>query len=211
MLIGRGGLPTSPDLFREALRFCFSAFSDREQSPLDIAEEAYAEALGDKQWPAFAALMRKNVEAAGLEDSTSEKRRSSSDALVESAFVNAFASMLGRQLPTQEAASEVAAAFGLLGGEMSDTERGALSRYTDAIYEDVLNFEALREAAEVVSPDRLQSAIREVRADEGFLKLDLIGSLPPVWEDVMVVVLALALVMLQELGGQEWFERAMTP
>lgn len=211
MLIGRGGLPASPELFREALRFLFSAFSDREQPPLDLAEEAYAEALGDRQWPTFAALMRKNVEAADLGGSSSPGSRSSIEAVVGGAFVNAFASMLGRQIPTEEAASEVAAAFGLLDGEMSDGERAARTRYIDAVYEDVINFGAMREAAEGVSPDRLQSAIREVRADEDFLNLDLIGALPPVWEDVIVVVLGLALVMLQELGGQEWFARAMTP
>jgi len=209
VLIGRGGLPTTSTAFRRALRYLFEGAPVCDQDALTLAEGAYADAQTDRLFRRLASFMSKNAAAAGLTDPVTGQPVPT-ESVVESAFVNGLASMVGRQFPSDQAISELAAAYGFLEPGVSDEERAEREHYIEAFYEDVMNFDTLRATAELVSPDQLQGAVREFLGDEDLSGLELLEVLPASWREVMTVVFGLAVVTSENLGGSRWFERAIS-
>lgn len=207
MLVGRGGLPTSRAVFRRALRHLFDDPPDAEWDRLAVAEAVYDQAVGDRLFARFAAFMYKNADEAALVDPVT-KHPMPTASVVQGAFVNGLACFFGRPFPDDDAVTEIAAAWGFLGPEVDDEEQARRRSYIEAIYEDALNFDTLREAAETVRPERLQAAVREYLDEAGAFMPDVFRSAPRSWTDVWAVLFGLVLAVIQDLGGADWFERA---
>jgi hypothetical protein len=208
MLIANGGLPTSEGVFRQALDGLFDDEPVRGD-PLDIAEKAYVDALADPEFSPLGRVMRANITAAGLTDNNHAGQLLDPDGVVEGALVSALAAIGGRPL-SAGAPAEMAAAWGLLGPETSRAERLQIERYIEALYEDVLNLEALREAAQTVPPLDLQAAIRIYLGNQHLISVDLVQAFPSNKQKYFTVIGGLAIAKMQSLGGEDWFNRAVS-
>jgi hypothetical protein len=207
MLIGRGGLPASATMFRRALRYLFEGAPWTEGDILSFAEQAFADAQDDRDFPRFEKFMKRNAAKTQIIDPTTGSSVPTS-VLIESAFVNGFAALMGRQFPNIEAVTEVGTAYGFLGPEIATDERQRRLNYLEACIEDVFNIRALHQTAETVAPNTLQSAILEILRDSDAFLLELKQVFPQGWHDAMIVIFGLGIVAIEELGGDMWFERA---
>ena len=207
ILIGRGGLPTTVTMFRQALRYLIDAAPWTEGDTLAYAEQAFAEAQNDRDFPRFEKFMAKNVAMAPIID-PGTRRPVSTAALIEGAFVNGFAALMGRQFPSDQAVTEVGTAYGFLGPDLATDERQRRLNYLEAFFEDVLNIATLRHTAETVAPKTLQLAILGMLRDGDAFLLELRDILPRSWHDAMIVIFGLGIVAMEDLGGDTWFERA---
>lgn len=207
MLIGRGGLPTTATMFRHALRYLFDGAPWTEGDTLAYAEQAFAEAQNDRDFPRFEKFMAKNAAMTQVIE-TATGRSVSTSALIEGAFVNALAALMGRQCLSDEAVTEVGTAYGFLGPDLAPDERQRRVNYLEACFEDVLNMATLRHTAETVSPNTLQATILEILCDRDAFLLELRDLFPQGWHDATIVVLGLGIVAMEGLGGDAWFERA---
>ena len=207
MLIGRGGLPTSQTLFRRSLRYLCDTDQSDTADPLTAAERSYVDARNSRAFAPMISFVKKNAGEAAVVDRVTGKPVPI-ESIIESALVNSLAAMLGRQLPNGEATTELAAASGFLEPGISAEERVNRENYLEAFFEDVIELSALRDTAEIVTPNRLQLVIRDFLADPDLVRPLL--DLPSGWGDVMVVMLGLAVARVDELGGTRWFEKAIS-
>jgi hypothetical protein len=75
-----------------------------------------------------------------------------------------------------------------------------------ALADNVLTFEHLSSAARTVDPARLQAAIREFRQATAYQPQQILQLLPAVWTDMLIITLALATIVIEDLGGVAWLE-----
>src|ERR1700728_1349284 len=157
ILISKGGLPTTEEMFRRAMRCLFEDMVLEGFDPLARAEEMFSGSATDRDFARIAGVFRNNAERVNLKDPVTGQVLSP-EAVTEGATVNAMAAMWGRQ-PSSEALSEMATAYGLFAPGVSPDERETILRYLDAAYDEVLNLAALHETAMRVTPGRLQAAV----------------------------------------------------
>jgi hypothetical protein len=205
-LMSDGGLPTCEKLCHQSLDYLLED-AEATADPLEAAEWLFADAQRDREFVPLARYLENNARSASLIDAGTGQQLDPA-AVVEGAMINGLAAMFGRQFPTDQAISEVAAAYGFIEPGLSDEERAARERFVDASYDDVFNFEALRVTAARVRPEKLQAAIRQFSSDSENLPPDLLELLPKKIRTFMPVLIGLALVAIDDLGGTEWFERA---
>lgn len=209
MLISDGDLPTSEGLFRRAVDYLFEG-SEVEGDPLELADQAYSAALADRQFAPMSRFLVANAKAAALTDQLTCQSLAP-EAVVEGAMVNSLAAMHGRPIPSDGALSEMGAAIGFFEPGLPDEEVESRSRFLDALYDEVYNFEFLRKTASNVTPERLQAAVREYRSDAPDLPLGLLDALPPAMQSLMGAIIGVALIRMENLGGQQWFDRVVAP
>jgi hypothetical protein len=207
MLIGRGGLPATAMMFRQALRYLFEGAPSADGDALSYAEEAFADAQADRDFPRIERFMTRHAEEAEIVDPATGRPVSVS-ALIESAFVNAFAALLGRQFPDIQSITEVGTAYGFLGPELDPEERRQRMNYMEASFEDAFNITTLRQTAETVTPIRLQAVVLEILRDGDPYLVELRQLFPKSWHDSLIVIFGLGIVAIENLGGDAWFQRA---
>lgn len=95
---------------------------------------------------------------------------------------------MGRQLPSDEAVTEVGTAYGFLGPDLAPDERQRRVNYFEACFEDVLNMATLRHTAETVTPNTLQATILEILRERDAFLLELRDLFPQAWHDAMIVL-----------------------
>jgi hypothetical protein len=207
MLIGRGGLPTTATMFRHALRYLVDGAPRTDGDILAFAEQVFAEAHNDRDFSRLEKFMKQNAAQTQIIDPATGSSVSIT-ALIESAFVNALAALMGRQFANSEAVTEVGTAYGFLGPDIDPDERQNRVNYLEACFEDVFNVATLHRTAETVAPHVLQAAILEILQDDDAFLVELRELFPRGWHDALIVIFGLGIVAIEELGGDAWFERA---
>jgi hypothetical protein len=194
-------------MFSHALRYLFDGAPWTEGDILTFAEQAFAEAQNDRDFSRFEKFMKQNAAKTQIIDPATGSSVPIS-ALVESAFVNALAALMGRQFPNSQAVTEVGTAYGFLGPGLAPDERRRRVNYLEAGFEDVFNVATLRDTAETVAPDTLQAAVLEILRDGDAFLLELKEVFPQGLHDAIIVIFGLGIVAIEELGGDAWFKRA---
>ncbi len=200
ILIGKGGLPTSEAFFHQALDWLFEGLGTTGD-PLDAAEQMYADAQRDREFAPVARYLEDNARNANLSDAHTHRPLDPA-AIMEGAMVNSMAAMFGRQIPTDEATSEVAAVYGFYGPGISEEERAARERFIEASHDDAFNFDVLRGTAAQVSPDRLQASVREFLSEADETPMPLFQILPNKFQRIIPVIGGLLFVTMEDLGGR---------
>jgi hypothetical protein len=103
------------------------------------------------------------------------------------------------------------AAIGLFEPGLPDEEIESRRRFIDAWYDEVYQFGSLRNTASNVTPERLQAVVREYRSDPTDLPPGLLDALPPTMQNLMGAIIDIALIRMENLGGQQWFDRVVAP
>jgi hypothetical protein len=120
-------------------------------------------------------------------------------------MVRGLAGLLGEPMP-RDAAEETAAAWGLIDADLPRDVREHRLDFVCAMTGTVLSFKRLAVAAQTVDPVRLQTTIREFRQEVPGQLIDTFKLLPVVWRDTLMIVVALAAIIIEDLGGLAWFE-----
>ncbi len=204
VLISQGHLPSREKTFRQLLQFLFELDGAMGEDALDFSEEQVARATGDVLFEQIARVIERNIGLAKIVDPVSGEEVSAETA-GQSAMARTLAAMLGEALP-HDAAVEVAAAAGLIEADLSEELCEHRVKYVERLFEDVLSLEELSVAAQKLDPSCLQAAVLEVRSAIADFPAQEVSILPRPWRDVLVVVLALAFTMIEDLGGSSWFE-----
>jgi hypothetical protein len=203
-LIGRGHRVAKDATFRLLLDFLFSLDTDTED-PLQFADDQIAEAETDPLVRRITRITRANINAAKIRDPVTGAGLNSGT-VARAVMIRSIASMLGEPMP-RDAAEEVAAAWGLISSEMPIYVRSHRVDYVQALAETVITFEQLSSAAKTVDPARLQMAIRDFREATAYEAPPALKLLPPALADVLAVAIGLTTVMIEDLGGVDWFEQ----
>ena len=203
MLIGRGYLVAREDTFRLLLDYLFTLDTDISD-PLEYADEQMAAVAGQPLFKRISRIAQRNIRAAKLTDPVTGCEIDAETAAV-SVMARGLATMLGEAMP-RDAAEETAAAWGMIDADLPPEVRAHRVEFVNALSDNVLTFEHLSAVARSVDPVRLQAGICELRQDLSGPPQQVMKLLPAVWADTLVIVVALATIAIEDLGGAAWIE-----
>jgi hypothetical protein len=206
LLIGRGHRVAKDATFRQLLDYLFTADPDVPiDDPLGYADDQIAAAAETPLFKRLARIAGSNISAAQISDPVTGKQIDA-QAAAPAVMVRGLAGLLGEPMP-RDAAEETAAAWRLIDAGLPPDVREHRVDFMHALAESVLTFARLAAAAQTVDPARLQSTIREFRQTVEDHPQEMWMLLPVVWRDTLIIVLALATVIIDDLGGSAWIEK----
>jgi hypothetical protein len=153
----------------------------------------------------MARIVKSNISAARISDPVTGTMIDAETAAL-AVMTRGLASLLGEPTP-RDAAEEMAAAWGLIDSATPPEVREHRIDFVEAMSRRIMRLDQLAETARTADPIRLQMTVRTLRQEAANQPEQVLQILPPEWADILMIALALATIMIDDLGGIDWFEQ----
>jgi hypothetical protein len=202
-LLARGHLPVNRDLVRQALREVLEADpAEPGADALDHAERAAAQTAGTRAGRSFLRAFERNLRrSARLLEPGAEV-----SSVAAGVLATLFLTAAGEPAWSTEALAEMMAALGVPVAEMPEEDRQRLDRFAGVFVTEVFSRPLLAAVADRVPLSQVILAVPAARKTVTDMLCAPGRGLPPLNEDisdVLTVFVALMLIRIEELGGDE--------
>jgi hypothetical protein len=202
-LLVRGHLPVNHDLVRQALREVLAPDpAESAGDALDYAERLATQTAGTRAGRSFLRAFERNLHrSASLLEPGAEVSSVATGALATLVLAAA-----GEPAWSTEALAEMMAAVGFPVAEMTDEDRQGLARFADIFVTEFSSGPLLAAVAGQAPLSRIMLAVPLARKTVTEALRDPGKGLPPLnddFSDVLTVYVALMLIRIEDLGGEE--------